>query len=244
MYRAPGAGLTQLCALESTQAGGGRSAVDLSREHRGRGRATSGATGGQVESLPQREPGGAAELDAHHAVFQLPAGHPQGDLHHQQRGIAKSVAAQDHQNPRRIPQRRGGAEVTVSCPAAGGEEVDHADPSLAGSTEPFHDSLAGTDAGPGENSAMNAHPTSTEMGRGRGTAPFPGTPSPKTKLGRLHKSLDTTQPDVNWLGELLLPRSSQQSLSSGGSTHPQAAASVAMRQAQGEVAGEEAVPNG
>jgi len=23
----------------------------------------------------------AAELDAHHAVFQLPAGHPQGDLH-------------------------------------------------------------------------------------------------------------------------------------------------------------------
>src|SRR5882762_8166997 len=134
----------------------------------------------------------AAELDAHHAVFQLPAGHPQGDLHHQQRGIAKSVAAQDHQNPRRIPQRRGCAEVTVSCPAAGGEEVDHADPSLAGSTEPFHDSLAGTDAGPGENSAMNAHPTSTEMGRGRGTAPFPGTPSPKTKLGRLHKSLDTT----------------------------------------------------
>jgi len=43
----------------------------------------------------------------------------------------KSVAAQDHQNPRRIPQRRGCAEVTVSCPAAGGEEVDHADPSLA-----------------------------------------------------------------------------------------------------------------
>src|SRR2546428_13534200 len=41
---------------------------------------------------------------------------------------------------------------------------------------------------------MNAHPTSTEMGRGRGIAPFPGTPSPKNNLGRLHKSLDT--PDV------------------------------------------------
>ena len=27
--------------------------------------------------------------------------------------------------------------------------------------------------------------------RGRGTAPFPGTPSPKTNPGRLHKSLDT-----------------------------------------------------
>jgi hypothetical protein len=29
------------------------------------------------------------------------------------------------------------------------------------------------------------------MGRGRGTAPFPGTPSLKTDLGRLHKTLDT-----------------------------------------------------
>ena len=38
---------------------------------------------------------------------------------------------------------------------------------------------------------MNEHPTSTEMGRGRGTAPFPGAPSPKTNLGRLHKTLDT-----------------------------------------------------
>ena len=41
---------------------------------------------------------------------------------------------------------------------------------------------------------MNAHPTSTEMGRGRGTAPFPCTPSPQTKPGRLHKTLDT--PDL------------------------------------------------
>jgi probable HAF family extracellular repeat protein len=38
---------------------------------------------------------------------------------------------------------------------------------------------------------MNAHPTSTEMGWGRGTAPLPQTPSPKTNLGRLHKTLDT-----------------------------------------------------
>jgi len=38
---------------------------------------------------------------------------------------------------------------------------------------------------------MNVHPTSTEMSRGRETAPFPGTQSPKTNLGRLHKTLDT-----------------------------------------------------
>ena len=81
----------------------------------------------------------------------------------------------------RIPQRRSGAEVAVSRASASREEVDHADPSLAGSPEPLHDSVAGTDAGPGESYAMNAHPASTEMGRGRGNAPFPRTPSPKTK---------------------------------------------------------------
>ena|SRR5215813_567562 len=41
---------------------------------------------------------------------------------------------------------------------------------------------------------MNPHPTSTEMSWGRGTPPLPQTPSPKTKLGRLHKSLDTPFP--------------------------------------------------
>src|ERR1700751_6310999 len=51
--------------------------------------------------------------------------------------------------------------------------MDHADPPLAGSLEPLHDSLAGTDAGLGEKYTMNAHRTSTEMGWGRGTAPFP-----------------------------------------------------------------------
>jgi hypothetical protein len=49
--------------------------------HVGGGRATSPGTGGEVESLSQRRPGVAAELGAQHAVFQLPAGYPQGDLH-------------------------------------------------------------------------------------------------------------------------------------------------------------------
>ena len=44
---------------------------------------------------------------------------------------------------------------------------------------------------------MNLHPTSTEMGWGRETTPLPQTPSPKTELGRLHKSLDT--PEMNKL---------------------------------------------
>src|SRR5246500_5070318 len=51
--------------------------------------------------------------------------------------------------------------------------MDHADPPLAGSLEPLHDSLAGTDAGLGEKYTMNAHRTSTEMSWGRETPPFP-----------------------------------------------------------------------
>ena len=46
------------------------------------------------------------------------------------------------------------------------------------------------------------------------------------------------------MGELLLPRSSRQSLPCGGSTHPQAAASVAMHQAQSEMAWEGTFPDG
>jgi hypothetical protein len=55
-----------------------------------------------VESLSQCEPGVAAELGAHHAVFQLPARHPQGDLHHQQRGIPESMIPCSTGRPKRI----------------------------------------------------------------------------------------------------------------------------------------------
>jgi hypothetical protein len=142
-----------------------------------------------MESLSQRQPGVAAELGAHHAIFQLPAGHSQGDLHDQQRGIAEPVAAQDHQNPRGIPQPRSGAEVAISRSSAGREEVDHADSSLARSLEPLHDSLAGTHAGPGKSNAMKPRMASKSMGRVRDTLPLH--PIPKTKPGRLHRRIDT-----------------------------------------------------
>src|ERR1700684_72911 len=190
LHCASGACFPELRALEAAQAGGRRSAIDLSCGYRERGRAPSPGTGRQMESLSQCEPGVAAELDTDYAIFQLPAGHSPSDLHHQQRGVAKPVAAQDHQNPWRIPQRRGSDEVAVSGVAAGGQEVDHADSSLARSLEPLYDSVAGTDAGLGESYAMKTGLLLNRC-RGRGTAPFPGTPSPKTKPRRLHKSLDT-----------------------------------------------------
>jgi hypothetical protein len=42
----------------------------------------------------------------------------------------------------------------------------------------------------GKSCAMTRQKVSTLMSRGRGTAPFPGTPSPKTTPSRLHKIFD------------------------------------------------------
>jgi hypothetical protein len=91
------------------------------------------------------------------------------------RALAHRVSGRpdgDHQNPRRIPQRRGGAEITVSGVAASGEEMDHADSLLARSIEPLHDSVARSDTGPGEICTMTTPNASTSMGRGRDTLPL------------------------------------------------------------------------
>jgi len=54
--------------------------------------------------------------------------------------------------------------------------------------KPLHDSVAGTDAGPGESCAINAERFYID-GQGKGHLPL--YPITKTKPGRLHKSLDT-----------------------------------------------------
>ena len=41
--------------------------------------------------------------------------HPQDDLHHQRGRGAEPVAAQDHQNPRQLSERRCGAEAALPC---------------------------------------------------------------------------------------------------------------------------------
>src|SRR6516165_9547474 len=155
LHRASGAGFAKLCALEITQGRGCGFAFDLSCRHGGRSGTASGGAGSEVESLSQREPSMAAELGAHHALFQLPHRYSHGHLYHQQRGIAEPVAAQDHQNPRRLPQRRSCTEVAVLGLAPSGEEVDHADSSLARGAEPLHDSVAGAHARPGKDGIMN-----------------------------------------------------------------------------------------
>src|SRR5262250_4000999 len=181
LHRASGASFAELCALETAQAGGRGSAFDLSCRHGGRSGTASGGVGGEVESLPQREPDMAAELDADPTVLQLSGGHSQGDLYHQQRGIAEPIASQNHQNPRRISQRRSSFEVAISGAATGGEEMDHADSSLARSLESLYDSVAGSDAGSRASGIMKPQNPSTSLGEGRGAAPSLAHPSPKPK---------------------------------------------------------------
>jgi hypothetical protein len=89
-----------------------------------------------------------------------------------------------------FPNRRSRAEAVVSRLAAGGQEVYDADSSLARSLEPLHDSVAGTNAGTGENCVMKAQNPSTSLGEGKGRYLFLAHPSPETKLGRSHRRVD------------------------------------------------------
>ncbi len=98
-----------------------------------------------------------------------------------------------------FPNEEAALKLLFLALAAGGQEVDDADPSLAGSLEPLHDSVAGTDAGPGASGAMKAQNPSTSLGEGREMLPLPSRthPKPKTKPGRLHRRVDT--PRGIWL---------------------------------------------
>jgi transposase-like protein len=63
--------------------------------------------------------------------------------------------------------------------AASGKEVDDADSRLARSVEPLHDSLAGTDAGPGAGGVMKRKPFLQSLSGGRGNCPLPSRTHPQ-----------------------------------------------------------------
>jgi len=86
---------------------------------------------------------------------------------------------------RKIIKTRGGfpnkeaALKLLFLVAAGGEEVDHGDSSLARSVEPLHDSLAGTDAGSGAGGVMNRKPFLRSLSEARGNCPLPSRTHPR-----------------------------------------------------------------
>ena len=56
----------------------------------------------------------AAGLGARDPAIRLPAGHPQDDLYYQRRGEPQSIPAQNHQDQRQLPQRRGRHQAALS----------------------------------------------------------------------------------------------------------------------------------
>ena len=59
----------------------------------------------------------AARLGARDPVLRVPAGSAPGDLHHQRDREPAHAAAQDHQDPRPLPERRGRHQAALAGPA-------------------------------------------------------------------------------------------------------------------------------
>ena len=107
--------LAGLCVVEGPQAGHARSEGDLSGGNgRGGRRRTRRLRGRMGQAIPGNRPGVAAGLGACGAAVRLPAGDPQDDLHNERRGKPQSQPAQDHQDPRQLPDRRSSAQTAVS----------------------------------------------------------------------------------------------------------------------------------
>ena len=99
--------------------------------------------------LPHGESNLASELGTDHSVFCVSRRDPESDLHDQHHRVAEHVDAQNHQDARVVPQRRGGHEAVVFGPAERLQEMDHAGAELERRLEPLQHSLAGPDARPG-----------------------------------------------------------------------------------------------
>ncbi len=76
--------------------------------------------------ISHHQPDVAPELGSPDAVFRLPGGHSEGNLHDQCRGVAEHVAAQGDQDQGIVSERGGGAETTVPGAGAHRQEVDYA----------------------------------------------------------------------------------------------------------------------
>src|SRR5271165_6080191 len=90
--------------------------------------------------LSDHQPDVAAQLGSPDAVFRLSGGHPQGDLHHQRRGIAEHEPTKSDQDARVVSESGGRDEVAVPGAGTHRQEVDHADPKLESRAAAFRDS--------------------------------------------------------------------------------------------------------
>ena len=90
-------------------------------------------------NIPHDCPDVAAELGTPDAVFRVPGGHSQGDLHDERHRIAAHVAAPGDQDQGIFSESGGGDEVTVSGAGAHCQKVDHAGTKLESRLAAFCD---------------------------------------------------------------------------------------------------------
>lgn len=90
----------------------------------------------------------ATQLVSHHPVLRLPAGDQAHHLHHQRHRVGEHKPAQDHQEPRLIPERRITAETVLSGADEHQPEMDHAAARLESGAEPVYHPIRGSDAKP------------------------------------------------------------------------------------------------
>ncbi len=134
-------------------------------------------------SVACRTNGGYAnggETGADHAVFPLPARDSPRHPHHQQRGIAEPVTAQDHYNPGGgFPNEEAALKLLFLALRQAAKKCGGCRVITGGSLEPLHDSVAGTDASPGAGGVMNRKPFLKSLSEGRGCGPLPSRTHPQ-----------------------------------------------------------------
>src|SRR5215469_11909527 len=147
MHRAPGEELSALRLLEGAQSRGGGTEADLSRcDRRGRLGSTGGVRGKMGRPLSQHQPDLEAELGPGAAVFCVPGGNPEGDIHHQCGGVAEYELAQGDQDARFLSERGGGDQALIFGAGEGSEKMDATAAGLEGGSESLRDCLRGSRA--------------------------------------------------------------------------------------------------
>ena len=114
LHRPPDPKLAGLRLVEGSQGHHARPEGDLpGRDGRGRPGPAGRVRSQMGSALSGDWPGVAARLGACDSALRIPAGDPEDDLHHERGGEPAPQPAQDHQDPRQLPDRRGRDEAAL-----------------------------------------------------------------------------------------------------------------------------------
>ena len=95
------------------------------------------------QKFPTVEGSLAAGLVPCHSVLRVPGAHPKGDLHHQRHRKHPRAAAQNHQEPGALPQRRSGHKADLAGAEEHHRRLGPRGPGVEAGNEPIRDPLRG-----------------------------------------------------------------------------------------------------